>query len=195
MDRAFRTALCSLIFNAVYGAYNVLFGVLSRSYWLFTVGVYYAILGAVRFAVLRSGKAGRSVARGTGVMLLLLVLPLVGTVVLSVVESRGLELHLIVMLVMAMYAFTKVTLATVNLVKLRKSRLPRLVALKNISLADALVSMFSLQRSMLVSFEGMTAAEIGIMNIATGSAVCVAVLLLGMNLVSLKRGLFKNIKQ
>jgi hypothetical protein len=36
---------------------------------------------------------------------------------------------------------------------------------------------------MLVSFEGMTALEIQIMNAATGTAVCVAVFVLGINLL------------
>jgi hypothetical protein len=39
---------------------------------------------------------------------------------------------------------------------------------------------------MLVSFEGMSNTEIQIMNLATGSAVCIIVFLLGLNLVKSK---------
>ena len=46
-----------------------------------------------------------------------------------------------------------------------------------------MVSVFSLQRSMLVSFEGMAPADIQLFNILTGSAVCITVFVLGLNLV------------
>ena len=71
----------------------------------------------------------------------------------------------------------------IKLVKARRSSSAALVTLRNISLADALVSIFALQRSMLVSFEGMTEAEIVIMNAALGSMVCVACFLLGLGLL------------
>lgn len=67
--------------------------------------------------------------------------------------------------------------------KSKKHASQKVFMLRNISLATAAVSLFSLQRSMLVSFEGMTALEIQIMNAATGSAVCVAVFVLGINLL------------
>ena len=94
---------------------------------------------------------------------------------------------MIVMLAIAVYAFTKITLATIKWIKARKSKSVKLITLRNISFADAFVSIFSLQRSMLVSFEGMSEIEIRIMNVATGSAVCIIVFLLGLNLVQQKR--------
>jgi len=51
-----------------------------------------------------------------------------------------------------------------------------------------------LQRSMLVSFEGMSETEIVIMNAAFGSAVCVIVILLGINLLHNKQILFDEKK-
>ena len=107
---------------------------------------------------------------------------LVGTVILSFVKDRGTVFPLIAMLAIATYAFTKITLATINWIKVRKITSARLLALRNISFANAFVSIFSLQRSMLVSFEGMSEMEIRIMNVATGCAVCIIVFLLGLNL-------------
>ena len=100
---------------------------------------------------------------------------------------------MIVMIAMAAYAFTKITLATIKLVKARHSTSATLITLRNISFADAFVSIFALQRSMLVSFEGMTEAEIVIMNATLGSAVCVIVFLLGVNLLRNKKALFKTL--
>jgi hypothetical protein len=116
-------------------------------------------------------------------MLIILSVPLVGTVILSAVRDRGHEYHMIVMIAMATYAFVKITFATIKLIKSHHSTSAVLITLRNISFADAFVSIFALQRSMLVSFEGMTEVEIVIMNTTLGSAVCVIVFLLGINLL------------
>lgn len=191
MDRALRLAIASLIFNISFSAYHLVLGVLTSSWWLLTLGAYYLILSVVRFVALRC--KGRSVIKFTGVMLIILSVSLVGTVILSVVRDRGHELHMIVMIAMATYAFTKITFATVNLIKARRSTSVSLITLRNISFADAFVSIFALQRSMLVSFEGMSEAEIVIMNAALGSAVCVIVFLLGVNLLRSNKVLFKRL--
>jgi len=187
MDRTRKLALVSLLFNMVYSAYHIIFGITTHSWWFFTIGIYYAILSIVRFVVLRRKGKKHFVIRFTGIMLMALSLSLVGTVILAFVKDRGTEFHLIVMLAIAVYAFTKITLATVKWIKARKSKSAKLITLRNISFADAFVSIFSLQRSMLVSFEGMTEMEIRIMNVATGSAVCIIVFLLGLNLVQQQR--------
>lgn len=187
MDRTRKLALVSLLFNIVYSAYHIIFGITTYSWWLFTIGIYYAILSIVRFVVLRHKGKKHFVIRFTGIMLMVLSLSLVGTVILAFVKDRGTEFPLIVMLAIAVYAFTKITLATIKWIKARKSKSVKLITLRNISFADAFVSIFSLQRSMLVSFEGMSEIEIRIMNVATGSAVCIIVFLLGLNLVQQKR--------
>ena len=187
MDRTRKLALVSLLFNMVYSAYHIIFGITTHSWWFFTVGIYYAILSIVRFVVLRHKGKKHFVIRFTGIMLMVLSLSLVGTVILAFVKDRGTEFPLIVMLAIAVYTFTKITLATIKWIKALKSKSVKLITLRNISFADAFVSIFSLQRSMLVSFEGMSEIEIRIMNVATGSAVCIIVFLLGLNLVQQKR--------
>lgn len=195
MDRTLKFALASLLFNISFATYYLVMGLLTRSWWLLTLGSYYLILSIVRFVVLRSKSGERLIAKFTGWMLIILSIPLAGTVILSVVRDRGHELHMIVMIAMASYAFTKITLATVNLIKARRSTSATLITLRNISFADAFVSIFALQRSMLVSFEGMRETEIVIMNATLGSAVCVIVFLLGLNLVRNRKILFKRIEK
>ena len=189
MDKTLKFAFCSLICNIAFVAYYVVFGALSHSWWLLNLGAYYLILSIIRFVVLLTKNKERFIAKFTGYMLMILSVPLTGIVILSVVHDRGLELHMIIMIAMAAYAFTKITLATVNLIKSRRSASATLITLKNLSFADAFVSIFALQRSMLVSFDGMSEAEIVIMNAALGSAVCIITFLLGLNLI---RKRFKN---
>lgn len=193
MDRTLKLALGSLAFNITFATYYLVMGLVTNSWWLLTLGSYYLVLSLVRFMVLRSKSKERFIAKFTGWMLILLSIPLVGTVILSVVRDRGHERHMIVMIALAAYAFIKITLSTIKLIKARRSSSATLITLRNISFADAFVSIFALQRSMLVSFEGMTETEIVIMNATLGSAVCVIVFLLGLNLVRNRKILFKSI--
>jgi len=111
-------------------------------------------------------RNGRFVTKFAGTMLMVLSVPLAGTVVLAVVADRGTIFHEIVMIAIAVYAFTKITLATVNLVKSRHVCSAKAVTLRNISFATAFVSIFSLQRSMLVSFEGISDHAVNIIESA-----------------------------
>ena len=182
-DRAQITALASLVFNTACSACHIAIGAVTASWWLLTIGIYYLILSVARLVVLYSKGGQWFLVKFTGAMLVVLSVSLVGTVILAFVKDRGTVFPLITMLAIATYTFTKITLAIIKWIQARKYSSAKMLTLRNISLANAVVSIFSLQRSMLVSFEGMSAEEIRIMNVATGFAVCVIVFLLGVNLV------------
>ena len=183
MDRTLKFALVSLIFNIAFAAYHLVMGLLTNSWWILTLGSYYLVLSIVRFTVIRSKSKEGFIIGFTGWMLIILSVSLAGTVILSVVQDRGHKLHMIMMIAMAAYAFAKITIVTIKLIKSRCSTSPTLITLLSISFADAFASIFALQRSMLVSFEGMSESEIVIMNASLGSCVCVIVFLIGLNLV------------
>lgn len=195
MDRTVKIPLFSLLLNIIFAAYHIAFGVITHSWWLFTLGIYYAILSIVRFVALHIKEQNNYVTKFTGFMLMLLSLPLAGTVILAVIRDRGIVMHEIVMISMALYSFTKITLAVINLIKARKSTSAKLVTLRNIALSDACVSIFALQRSMLVSFGDMSEIDICIFNAVLGAAVCVIVFLLGLNLVRNNKILFTNLNK
>ena len=193
MDKTQKMAFISLICNIAFSIYHLVLGIVSYSWWLLTLGFYYLILSIVRFTVLRIKKTDHFITKFTGWMLIALTAPLIGTVVLSIMRDRGHKLHMIIMIAMAAYAFTNITLAAIRFIKSRQSTSAALIALRNISLANAFVSIFALQRSMLVTFEGMSATEIVIMNAVLGSVVCVIVFLLGLNLLQDKKVLFRKL--
>lgn len=195
MNRTLRSALISLIFNIAYSAYYAALGAITSSWWLLVLGFYYYVLSTVRFIVIRTKKNEPLLAKFTGVMLIIMSLSLVGVVVLSLVRDRGHKFHIIVMINIAAYSFAKIALAIVKLIKSRHSNSRKTIALRNISLASAFVSIFSLQRSMLVSFEGMSEAEILLMNAHTGAGVCIIVFLLGLNLVVKRTLIFKELNR
>lgn len=194
IDRSLRTVLLSLCFDIAYGMYNAVVGILFSSWWLITLGAYYIVLAVMRFSLIRikqkaSGDSELELfaRRFTGILLIILTVCLTGTVILSVTDNRGTDHHEIIMITIALYAFTKVTLAVIRLVQSARQRSHVLVALRNVSLADALVSIFSLQRSMLVSFGEMQQKDVTLFNALTGTGVCIAVLTLGINLTGGKK--------
>ena len=180
----------SLIFNLAYAVYNSVLGFTSHSWWFVTLSAYYVVLSVMRFAVLQIKRKSETeifAKKFTGFCFIFLSVCLVGTVILSAVTNRGIKYHEIVMITIALYTFTKVVLGIINLVKSKKYSSPASKTLRNISFADALVSIFSLQRSMLVTFEGMGESDVTLFNILTGSGVCIAVLVLGINLIGGRR--------
>ena len=185
-----RSPYTSLAFNIAYALGNCIIGFLNPSWWFITVGAYYTVLAITRFSVLQvKRKANGSydtelfARRITGILLVVLSFCIVGVNIMSAIKERGTAFHKIIMITIATYTFTKVTIAIIGMVKAKRSTSPVLKTLRNISLADACVSIYTMQRSMLVSFPSMEAAEILLLNIFTGTAVWIVVLLLGINLI------------
>ena len=185
-----RSPYTSLVCNAGYALGNCITGFFAHSWWLITVGAYYAVLAATRFSVLKIKRKACGdhdtelfARRITGFLLIVLSLCIVGVNILSAVKDRGTVFHEIVMITIATYTFSKITIAVIGMAKAKHSASPAVQTLRNIALADACVSVYTMQRSMLVSFPGMEAAGILIFNIFTGTAVWLVVLLLGINLI------------
>jgi len=180
----------SLALNTAYAFGNCIIGFLTYSWWFITVGAYYTVLTITRFSVLQIQRKANGdyetelfARRITGILLVVLSVCIVGVNILSAVKDRGTAFHEIVMITIASYTFTKITVSIIGMVKAAASASPVFKTLRNISLADACVSIYTMQRSMLVSFPGMEAAEILFINIFTGTAVWIVVLLLGINLI------------
>ena len=185
-----RSPYTSLAFNTAYAFGNFIIGFLTHSWWFITVGAYYAVLTVTRYSVLQIRRKASGdydtelfARRITGILLVVLSFCIVGVNIMSAVKDRGTAFHEIVMITIATYTFTKITIAIIGMVKVKRSDSPVLKTLRNISLADACVSIYTMQRSMMVSFPGMEAAEILLLNIFTGTAVWIIVLLLGINLI------------
>ena len=189
-----KSSYTNLVINFVYALGNCGVGFLSHSWWFVTVGAYYAVLAMARFSVLQVQRKAKGdidielFARHiTGILLVVLSVCIVGVNILSAIKERGTAFHEIIMIAIATYTFTKITMAIIGMVQAKHAVSPVLKILRNIALADACVSVYTMQRSMLQSFPGLTPAEIQIFNILTGTAVWLIVLFLGINLIGGKK--------
>lgn len=190
MERIEKLTLFSLFINLAYAVYNAAIGFYTHSWWFVTLFMYFSVLSVTRFSLLRikyksSGNLSLELfaEKFTGIMFIIISVSLIGTVILSVIDNHGTKYHKIVMITIALYVFIKMTLAVINVIKARKNDSPVIKTLRGISFADAFVSVFSLQRSMLVSFGEMAEKDIKLFNVLTGSGVCIIIFLLGINLI------------
>ena len=184
----------SLGINIVYALGNCAVGFLAHSWWFVTVGAYYTVLAVARFSVLQIRRKAKGdpnmelfARRITGILLVMLSACIVGVNILSAIKERGTVFYEIIMITIATYTFFKIAIAIVGMVKARRTSSPAFKTLRNIALADACVSIYTMQRSMLRTFPGMEEGEILLLNIFTGTVVWMIVLFLGINLIGGKR--------
>lgn len=196
-DRRYRivtTAAASLAVNLAYALYHWALGLGLPSWWMMAMGGYYTVLGAARFAAVLCSRRQRDtelfVRKVCGGLLILLSLVLAGVNYVSLSEHIATKHSIIPMITIAAYTFTKLTLAILRAVRQRKEPSPLLRTIRCIGYAEVAVSVLTLQRSMLVSFEGMTEQDILWMNAWLGLAVCLFVCCLGGSLLK-ERNPFK----
>lgn len=173
--------------NLIFAVYNCILGFVSHSWWFITISAYYVILAVMRVAVISFSTKNKTnekfVMRFSGVMLFVLAVVLCGIVYMTVEQNNAVKYHDIAMITIALYAFTKLTLAITAFVKSAKNRTPYIWTLRSIAFTDAVVSIYSLQKSMLVSFEGMPASDIVLFNMLSGIGMCIIVISIGLNLI------------
>ena len=177
----------SLAWNALYGLFQLWLGFYHHTFWFYSLGAYYICLGVMRFFLARHttryapGERMRDELtkyRACGIVFLLMNLALALIVFFMVYWNRTFEHHMITAIALAAYTFTSMTVAIINFVKYRKYNSPVFSAAKAISLAAALVSMLTLESTMLTTFSDgtMTATAQKWMLGATGGAISVLII-------------------
>ena len=175
----------SLVFKLTYAVVSLGLGALNGSVWLQSMGLYYLVLAVIR-AVLggyeaqiqslqdrtaryRLGWIGFQVC---GILLLVLHLTTTGLVFQIIRYGTSGAKGEIAVIASAAYTFYQTIAAILGVIRYRKNPSPIWGASRNIDLTEAWMSVFFLQASMLVVFEGSVRFS-RLMNSLTGGAVCV----------------------
>lgn len=198
-DYTFRTVLTTLptfLINVAYTVYNGVIGVMNQSAWFITMAVYYSLLGIMRYHAMNTErktahmkdqslirKKELSVIKTDGILLLLLNLALIGVVILTIMKDTAKRYPEIMVISIAAYTFYKIITAVINMIKVRKLQSPILITIRNIGVADALVSVLTLQMTMLASFQERSTVNINQMNAIIGLGVCILISLLGASMI------------
>ena len=195
----------SLAWNALYGLFQLWLGFYHHTFWFYSLGAYYICLGVMRFFLLlhtRKYAPGEKMQielvkyRACGCVFLLMNLALALIIFFMVYWNRTFEHHMITAIAMAAYTFTAFTVAIVNVVKYRKYNSPVFSASKAISLAAALVSMLTLESTMLTTFgDGtMTVMAQKWMLGATGGAISVLIVATAIYMIVVGTKKLKQLK-
>jgi len=159
----------SLAWNALYGIFQLWLGFYHSTFWFLSLGAYYICLAVMRFFLVKHTRRyapGERMHtelkkyRSCGWIFLLMNLALALIIFFMVYWSRTFEHHMITAIAMAAYTFTSLTTAIINVVKYRKYNSPVFSASKVISLASALVSMLTLESTMLTTFNDGTVSAL-----------------------------------
>lgn len=190
--RIIASAACSFLINLLYALYNGGLGVANRSIWFIIMCSYYIILSTMRFSAIlcerKNNKAASDdmeyfVMKLSGGLLAALSFVLTGVIYISITDNIATKHKTIVMITIATYTFYKIVMAIIRAVKQRKNPSPLLAVIRSIGYADVAASILTLQRSMFASFGELTDEKAHTMNVLTGTAVCLFVLILGLSMI------------
>ena len=182
-DKYFRllfTSSLSIGWDLIYALFNIVLAVVYRSYWFFTMFVYYAVLGLMRVAVIRLNRKNKTkTIKACGMGMAFLAIVIAGVVCLSIAETRDTAYHVVVMISIAAYTFYLIVNSVIGAVKARRSNSKKIIALRNISLISMIGAVLSLERSMLGTF-GDAADQFAVtMKAVTGAAAFIMIAAIG----------------
>jgi len=157
----------NLTLNGIYAIFKLVNGIIFKSIWFITFGIYYSLLIIVRSNLLlysRNNNLGVNLKdeskkyKSTGILLLFFNLILFGMIALVVVKNQKIIYPGYTIYVMAIYTFYVVISGIINMFKYRRHLSPVMSAVQKINLSQALISMLSLEIAMLNQF-GPEAAD------------------------------------
>lgn len=147
--------MTALVINLSYSIFKLGMGILYSSFWIGAFAVYYILLSSIRFLLLRDigqTKGMHGSCRITAILMLLIDLTLFGIVFSMIIKEKKVEYPDAFIIASAAYTFYVLTMAIVGFVKYRSSRTPVISAAKAVSFTQSLVSLLSLESSMLMQF-------------------------------------------
>ena len=185
----------SLAVTAIFALYNGFLGVYHASLWHGTICVYYLVLVILRGVIIsaRNRSARESdpvrfqikVYVASAALLLLLNTCLVIPVSLMVIRLKPVNLSLIPAIAMAAYTTYKIIMASVHLKRRKRSSNSLIRLLRTINFFDALVSILSLQNTLIMVMKDES-AEMLTLSAITSAAIMLAVL--AMSIAAMRKG-------
>lgn len=203
--RTFIFSTVTSIINILYTAFLLVLAILGNSAWYYSLATYYLLLSLIRTGVIISQKKNKSddekavylksltVYRNCGIIFMIITFALSGIILLTVKNGMTFEYAGLLIYAVAAYTFYKLTLSIFNLVKSTKQDNAYIKSLRNVNMADSMVSLLSLQMALLTAFAGENVSFV--FNALTGAVVCALIIALGIQMIiyaKLKKKSFKE---
>lgn len=202
LDPSLRTWLgvaLTMVWNVLVAAAKLAAGIILKSQWLKTLGIYYLLLAALRM-ILVTPAARRSNTgtaedwdryRACGGALLAMTVVLLWMVIEILLQRGGFHYPGPLIYLMAAYAFWAMINCTVKLARYHRGDDPLLSASRAVSLTAAMVSMLALETAMIERFGEDPTFHRNMVAI-TGAAVCLAELIMAVYMLRRGRRMLAN---
>ncbi len=189
----FRTlvfALVSLVINVGFVLLHSVYAITSDSIWYGASAGYYFLLVVLKGVLFSADNKAKKLTadrveivkwknyRGCGIFLFVLELAMALVVLLMVLEQKPTAYSNVMAIALAAFTCYKVTFAIINVQKSFKNDDVLIKSFRNIGLAEAGVSLLSLQTALVSTFGD--ANEMLTLNAITGFAVCVLTMVMGV---------------
>jgi len=200
-DYGYRTIVfgfVSFILNVVYISFVLVMAIMSKTAWYFTITVYYVVLAGMKGNVFHSKrKYGTEIKearamRFSGIMFVVMTIVFSGVIVLIYKANHYFEYAGLLIYAVAAFTFYKLTIGIVNIFKARKHDSLYIQNIRNINLANALISIIMLQVALFQAFS--PSSNLGFANALTGAGVSAIILFLGIVMIVKANKKLKQIK-
>ena len=151
----------SLIWNVAFAIFQLVLGFYHKSFWFYSMFAYYIMLGVMRFFLLKHTRKYKAREQEqvelkkyiiSGWLFLFMNLALAVIVFFIVYWNRTFNHNVITTIAIATYTFFTFTFAIINLFRYKKYKSPVYSSAKTISLIAGVVSMLTLETTMLTTF-------------------------------------------
>ena len=200
-DYGYRTivfSVFSFVLNVAYISFVLVMAIMSKTAWYFTITIYYVVLAFMKGNVFHSKrKYGTEVKearafRFSGIMFVVMTIVFSGVIVLIYKANHYFEYAGLLIYAVAVFTFYKLVLAIINIFKARKHDSLYIQNIRNINLANALISIIILQVAMFQAFS--PESNLGFANALTGALVSAIILVLGIIMIVKANKKLKELK-
>lgn len=189
-------SIVSFVMSIIFSLFNGYMGIMNRSIWYGALSAYYIALALLRGGILayHKGKIGKrrdrfkdeldkaKVYRNSGIVLLILNVALSTAIAQMIFASAHFSYVGLTIFAYSAYAFYKITMSIVNLIKAHRESNLAILAIRNVNLTDATVSILALQTALLITFN-QGKIDISLMNTITGIVVSAFSIGLGIYMI------------
>ena len=191
-------SVLSFILNISYVIFLLVMSILTQSFWYYAITAYYFVLSLIKASVFYSKKKYNSKEKQAknhklcGILFIALMIAFSGVIVLIYTSNMYFEYAGLMIYAIATFTFYKLTLAIVNIFKAHKQSDLYTQSIRNINLANALISLLVLQVALFQAFSPQSNTSFA--NALTGGVIAIAIIGIGIFMIIKSNKILKNSK-
>lgn len=164
------TSFFSLIATIAFVVYNAYLGITLGDAFAIGIAIYYTLLIWIKLTTLKVEKnistkteqdktnARINNYKISSAFVFVIDLCLIAPIIIMATQPKEVHFGIVPAIAMATYSAYKITFAIINYVKSKKSQNPTIILLREINIISAIVSILTLQHTLIMVNDGMTSS-------------------------------------